>query len=106
MNQNSIEFGAEFAFGTPKVVGLLHPQPQPRSIAAEPAEPRGHRGRDRHLLGHNPVKRLTRHAKLSRRFAHRKAERRQDILAQYRSRMRRPPLSTIFLCSLSDHFAL
>ena len=56
MNRNSFEFGAEFALGTPEVIRLLHPQPQSGTVAAEPAEPRGHRRSDRHFLGHNPVK--------------------------------------------------
>jgi len=93
MDGNSFEFGAKFALGAPEVTGLLHPQPQSRSIAAEPAQPRGHLGRDRYSLGHNPMKRLARYAELARRLADRKAERRKDILAQDSAGMRRPPFS-------------
>ena len=64
MDRNSFEFGAEFTLGAPKVTGLLHSQPQSRSVAAESAEPRGHLRRYRYLLGHNPMKRLPRYAKL------------------------------------------
>ena len=103
MNRNSFELGAEFALGAPKVKGLLHPQPQSRPIAAEAAQPRGHRGRDRHLLGHNPTKRLARYAKLSRRLANRNSNRRQHILAQNNARMGWSSLYTIFHYSPDDH---
>ena len=55
VNRNSFEFGAQFALGAPEVAGLLHPQPDSGSVAAEPAEPRGHPRRNRYLLGHNPM---------------------------------------------------
>ncbi|MGA8641594.1 MAG: hypothetical protein WB650_06780 [Candidatus Binatus sp.] len=64
MNWDSCKFGAEFTLGAPEIARLLHSQPNSRSVAAEAAEPRGHLGRNRYLLGHNPVKRLPRHAKL------------------------------------------
>jgi hypothetical protein len=71
MNRNSFKLGVELALGASKVAGLLHPQPQSRSVAAEPSQPCGHLGRDRDLLGHDPMKRLPRYAKLPRRLAHR-----------------------------------
>ena len=103
MNRNLFKFGAEFALGAPKVIGLLHPQPQSGSIAAEPAEPRGHRGSNRYLLGHNSMKRLSRYAELARCLADRETKRREHILAQDRAGMCRLSRRTIFRCSLSDH---
>ena len=69
MNRNSFKFGAEFTLGAPEVTGLPHSQPQSRSVAAEPAEARGHLGRNRYLLCDNPMKRLARYAKLPRSLA-------------------------------------
>jgi hypothetical protein len=69
VNWNSLKFGAEFTLGAPEVTGLLHSQPDSRSVAAEPTEPRGHLGRNRYLLGHNPMKRLPRYAQLPGRLA-------------------------------------
>src|ERR1700722_1522610 len=106
MNRNSFEFGAELALGAPKVIDLLHPQPQSRPIAAEAAQPRGHRGRDRHLLGHYTVQSLARYAKLPRSFANRDTERRHDVLAKDGSWMGRLSLYTNFRCSLGDHNSL
>jgi hypothetical protein len=64
VNWNPLKFGAEFPLGAPEVTGLLHSQPQSRSVAAEPAQPRRHLRRNRYLLGYNPMKRLPRYAKL------------------------------------------
>jgi hypothetical protein len=99
VNRDLFKFGAEFALGAPEITSLLHPQPQSRSIAAEPPEARGHLGRNRYLLGHNPIKRLPRYAQLPRCLANREAERGKDVLAQESAGMGRPSLH-IFHCSL------
>ena len=93
MNWNSCKLGSEFALGAPEVTRLLHSQPNSRSVAAKPSEPRGHLRRNRHLLGHNPMKRLPRHPKLPGYLTNRETERRKDILAQNSARMSRPPRS-------------
>jgi hypothetical protein len=64
VNRNSFKFGAELTLGAPEITSLLHSEPHSRAVAAEPAEPRGHLGRNRYLLGQNPMKRLPRYAKL------------------------------------------
>ncbi len=73
MNWNSFKFRAEFTLGAPEITGLLDSQPNSRSVTAEAAEPRGHLGRDRYLLGQNPMKRLPRYAKLPRCLANRES---------------------------------
>ena len=103
MNRNPFEFRAEFALGAPEVVRLLHAQPQSGSVAAEPAEPRGHRGCNRYLLGHNPMKGLARYSELPRRLADREAERGKDVFAQDCAWMGRPSLDTVFHRLLTDH---
>ncbi len=90
MNRNLFKLRAELTLSVPEVIGLLRPQPQSRPIAAEPAQPCGHLGRDRHLLGHDPMKRLARYAKLPRRLANRETDRRKDVLAQDSAGMGRP----------------
>ena len=103
MNRNLFKLGAEaLALGMPQVVGLLHAQPQPRSVATE-APSRTAISGVINLFGHNPMKRLARYAKLPRCLAHRETERRKDILAQDRAGMGRPSLCTIFHRSLGDH---
>jgi len=99
VDRNLRKFGAKFTLGAPEVTGLLHPQPQSRSVAAEPAEPRGHLRGNRYLLGHNPMKRLPRYAKLPRSLANREAECGKDVLVQNSAGMGRPSLNN-FRCSL------
>ncbi len=106
MNWNSCKLGSEFTLGAPQVTRLLHSQPNSRSVAAEPAEPRGHLGRNRYLLGHNPMKCLPRYAKLPGCLTNREPERRKDVLAQNSARMSRPSLGINFHCSPRDHNCL
>src|ERR1700730_631253 len=58
--RNFRDLGLERAFGMPKIVGLLHPQPQLRAVAAEFAEPDRHFGTDRRLFSENPMQMLAR----------------------------------------------
>jgi hypothetical protein len=77
-------------------MGLLHPQPKSGAVAAESSQSECHLRRDRRFLGHDPMKRLARHAKLTGRLAYRKAERRKHVLTQECSGMRRRTLVLVF----------
>ena len=76
----------------PQVVGGLQAQPQPRTVAAELAEPHGHLGRDRHLAGQDAVKRLTAHAQFLRRLDDTQVQCGQHVVAQNLARMDRRDL--------------
>ena len=64
----------------PQIVGLLHPEPQTRAVAAELSDPDRHLRRHRRALGKDAMKRLSRHAEMPRRLRYRHLQRRQHRL--------------------------
>src|SRR5215210_7075792 len=57
---------AQCSLGVPKVVVLLHPEPEIRAVAAELADPERHFGSDPRLLSEDAVQGLARNAELLR----------------------------------------
>jgi hypothetical protein len=73
----------------PEVACLLHRQPDARAVAAQLADPNRHLGRHGNRFGNQPMQRLARHAERLSDGGHAQAERRQNVLTQDRTGMRR-----------------
>lgn len=59
MSGNAIELGPERPFRVPHVKGLLHPQPERRSVTGPLPEPNGHLRRDWRPTRQNAVQELS-----------------------------------------------
>lgn len=82
MRNNPHQRWPKRAFRVPEVKRLLHPQPQPRPVAAPFAEAHRHFGRYGCGSGDNLVKCLARYTQLARGLCNGQAERGEDIFLE------------------------
>ena len=66
----------------PKLIGLLHPQPQIGTVAAELADPKRHGRRDRSIFGKDAVEQRPCYPEIPGNLRYRPPQRRQNILAK------------------------
>jgi len=99
--RNLAKFAGETLLRSPEVVSRLQPQPQIRPVAAELSEPQCHLGRYGRHAGEDTVQRLPRHPQLSGGLTDREIQRRQHVVPEYLSGMRRRELRRVTGLDLS-----